>query len=194
VSEFKILFYDTETSGFLQKGAEKLPAIEQPWIVQMGMILTDGETDFHRMSFMINSIDREISPGAEKVHGISREMTKNGISELMAAAILSRMLTNADLLVCHNVAFDIPMTALMYRRIGEENDALRIEKFPSLCTMKETTDFCAIPTKWGKPKWPKLEELEKKLFGFCMEGAHDALNDCEKTRKCYFELKDRKII
>ena len=190
------LFYDTETSGFLpKKNTPALPALKQPWIVQMGMILTDGEEILNRMSFMIQAGGRDISPGAEKVHKISVEKTIYGIRELQALEIFLTMFYKADQIVCHNTAFDIPMTALALRRNGLELEANHLEAKESICTMKTTTDYCALPAKWGF-KWPKLEELHQKLFGFKPppEELHDALADVEYTKKCFFELKGREII
>ena len=62
--------------------------------------------------------------------------------------------------------------------------------------MKCSADFCAIPSNspYGGYKWPKLEELYRKLFGYTFDGAHDALADVEATRKCYFELKKKGIL
>ena len=64
---------------------------------------------------------------------------------------------------------------------------------PSICTMQSTVDFCAIPGKYGY-KFPKLQELYKKLFGNEFEDAHNALSDIRATLKCYLELKKRGII
>lgn len=191
----KYLFYDTETSGFLPKKGVILSEKEQPWIVQMGMILTDGETDYNRLALMINANGRTISEGAEKVHKISVEQTEFGIKELQAIDIFLTMFYKADVIICHNVGFDIPMTVLALRRNGFELEANHLENKETICTMKATTDYCAIPAKWGF-KWPKLEELHQKLFGFKPnpEELHDALADVECTKKCFFELMAREII
>ena len=63
----------------------------------------------------------------------------------------------------------------------------------SICTMKATVDFCKIPDNYGY-KYPKLQELHKKLFGYPFEDAHNAMTDIIATKKCFFELKRRGII
>jgi DNA polymerase-3 subunit alpha len=193
----KYLIYDTETSGFYKKGIETKPAKEQPWIVQMGMILTNGEKDFNRLAINIKAEGRSIDPGAEKVHGISVKDAEFGLKELQALEIFLTMFYNADIIVCHNVAFDLPMTRLALVRNGLELPAQHLKNKEAICTMKSTTNYCALPNKWlNSFKWPKLEELHQKLFGFkpLAEELHDALADCTYTKKCFFELLAREII
>jgi DNA polymerase III epsilon subunit-like protein len=191
----KYLFYDTETSGFLPKKNIELAPESQPWIVQMGMILCDEETDLAKMLYLIKSDGRKIDPGAERVHKISVEQTKNGLLECLGLSIFLNLFYQADMVVCHNTDFDIPMTIMALRRNGFDLEALHLEQKLQICTMKSTTDYCALPNKWpGSFKWPKLEELHQKLFGFGIEGAHNALTDVEHLKKCFFELKAREII
>lgn len=195
------LFYDTETSGFLPKNAEALPIEEQPWIVQMGMILTNENKILSRMSFLIRpditygEPDRTISPGAEKIHKISIKDCASGIYEEQATDLLCSFIGHSDVIVCHNVKFDIPMTCLMFLRNSYTVEAQLLEKKKTICTMQSSTKYCAIPAKWGF-KWPKLEELHEKLFGYKpdSEVLHDALEDCFYTKKCFFEMKERGII
>ena len=59
--------------------------------------------------------------------------------------------------------------------------------------MKESTDYCKIPGRYGY-KWPNLAELHKKLFNADFEEAHNALVDVEITAKCFWKLKELEII
>lgn len=63
----------------------------------------------------------------------------------------------------------------------------------SLDTMVAATDYCKIPGVYGY-KWPKLIELHRKLFGCDFEDAHDAMADITATKKCFFEMKRRRLI
>ena len=62
------------------------------------------------------------------------------------------------------------------------------------CTMIRSTDYCQLPGRYGKYKWPKLEELHFKLFGESFEGAHDALADIRATMRCYYEMEKRGLV
>jgi DNA polymerase III subunit epsilon len=57
-----------------------------------------------------------------------------------------------------------------------------------ICTMQQTTNFCAINGPYGY-KWPTLSELYYKLFKTSFEEAHNAAVDINATAKCFWELK-----
>jgi len=59
-----ILFFDTETSGManFKSGYRS----KQPWICQLGLILSNGKRDFTETSFLIRSNGRKISKEAKK--------------------------------------------------------------------------------------------------------------------------------
>ncbi len=182
-----ILFFDTETSGF---PSNKLPANHhnQPWIVQIGMILTSDQYIMNQDCFLIESLGRKIHPGAEKVHQISTNMTDRfGIPESFLCVLFEKYLLHADLLVAHNIAFDLKMMKLLFARNALEASEKRLNEISNFCTMKSSTDLCKLPGKFGF-KWPKLIELYEFLFNEELKGAHDALVDIKATMRCYFEL------
>ena len=93
----------------------------------------------------------------------------------------------ADLIVAHNLDFDKNVISAEFHR-GGYGDI--IDNIHGVCTMKESTKFCALPGN----KWPKLEELYLKLFREAFNGAHDALLDIRATSKCFWELNKLDII
>jgi DNA polymerase III epsilon subunit-like protein len=102
----------------------------------------------------------------------------------------------ASTIIGHNISFDINVVGAELLRIGSD---FRIDSKPSICTMLSSMNYCAIPNphqhRYGDPyKWPKLQELHKKLFGVEFEDAHDAMADIEATKRCFFELVKRNII
>jgi DNA polymerase-3 subunit epsilon len=60
-------------------------------------------------------------------------------------------------------------------------------------TMESSKAFVGIRNSYGY-KWPKLNELYKKLFNEDMGAAHTALMDIQNTAKCYFELERLGVI
>ena len=182
-----ILFFDTETSGFPSK---KLPAnhSDQAWVVQIGMILTNDQYIMNQDCFLIASNERNIHPGAEKVHQISTKITdRYGISETFLAVLFDNYLSKADLVVAHNITFDLKMVSNLFARNNMEDAVYNLENRASFCTMKKSTELCKLPGKYGY-KWPKLSELYSFLFKEGLKGAHDAMVDIKATMKCYFEL------
>jgi len=184
--EENVLFFDTETSGLANFKASYRD--DQPWIVQLGFILSTKNKIYMRNSFLIKPCGRTISKGAKDTHGITEDEADNyGISEETACYIFLEALINAELTAGHNIAFDKLLVAHMLycNNFGEEAELLM--EHDSFCTMLEGTNICKIG-QGGKWKWPKLIELYRHLFGYEFIGAHDALADVEATRDCYYRM------
>jgi len=197
----KILFFDTETSNFIKKA---LPADhpDQAWTVQIGALLTDLENnEIDKLNVIIKANGREMNHYAEEVHGISVERAdEEGIEEKDAAEQFGLLLRQANLVVGHNFDFDWKYAQhLLERNMDTLSDEARSAFYldlPNQCTMKDKkiVKFCGLKNKANRPKWPKLIELYKILFGEGFEDAHDAFADITATAKCYFELLKRGII
>ena len=102
----------------------------------------------------------------------------------------ARKIDEATALVGHNISFDECI-------VGAEFERLRMMTTlflkPKYCTMKPSTDYCKLPGKKGF-KSPRLAELHQVLFGSGFDNAHNALADVEATARCFWELKNRKVI
>lgn len=187
------LFFDTETTGMALFG-EPPSHKGQPHMVQLGAILSTEDEINHRFSILVEPIDWSFDPKAVAVHGITEERArKYGLPESAVVEMFIAMMRKADVLICHNVSFDAKiMAAAIHRYWGPVFD--HFMEFPKVCTMEGSTEFCGIPGRYGKKKWPRLSELHMKLFNEPFEGAHDALNDIEATRRCYYELKRLEVL
>ncbi len=201
LKEKKIFFFDTETSGFINK---KLPSghPDQAWCIQIGGLLTNGlGEEIDRINSMIKPEGRSMHPKALETHGIELHVAQeHGLSELEVTNLFGIMLRKANLIVCHNYDFDwTHVVAMWERNVNELSDESRSAFYldiPWLCTMKhkDIIKFCALRNKAGKPKWPKLIELHQKLFDCSFESQHDAMADVLATKKCFFELVNQGLI
>jgi len=73
-----------------------------------------------------------------------------------------------DLAVCHNTPFDAKFLKYTHAR-----------EFSRLfCTMRNLTQYCAIPHRFYGIKWPKLEEAVRIVCGREDFAFHDSLADC----------------
>lgn len=189
----RILFFDTETSGLPKN--YKAPVTDLgnwPLIVQLAWIVADEDGAIISKRQMLvkpyrNGEPIDISAEAQAVHGHTFEkLEAEGIKIDHALMAILIDISDADLIVAHNLGYDAPILASEMIRAKIE----RIEGKPKFCTMQATTNVCKIPGPYGY-KWPKLQELHKFLFGTEFDGAHDAMSDIEATYKCYFELKKR---
>lgn len=186
------LAFDTETTG---KFHWRMPVTHesQPDVVQLCGMLVD-ENKIHSMFNVFIHADTDIPAEATAIHGVDRELTaKIGISRKTACILLGNYLRKADLLIGHNIDFDVAiMRAAMLREGG---DGKLLNK-PTFCTMKHATPICKIPH--AKPrhpedyKWPTLQEAYCKLVdpaGF--EGAHDAMADVTATYEVFRVLRNQ---
>jgi DNA polymerase III epsilon subunit-like protein len=104
------------------------------------------------------------------------------------------MLANADMLIAHNIDFDVLIMMAAFSRMSEKFAQAvagleRVRKAQTYCTMKETTNICKLPGSYGKFKWPKLTEAHEHFFGTPVEGAHDAMTDVRACKRIFFEIK-----
>ena len=189
----KILVFDTETTWFINKKDPHLN--KQPYIIQFAWILweIDKEKNFlekeRKDIFFKPPIP--IPYDSSQVHHIydvdvkDKQYITEKIDELMW------FISEADILVGHNIEYDEMMLDIELRRCWKKH---LYNPSQVICTMKETVDFCALLGNGQRYKYPKLWELYKKLFWEYFIWAHDAMTDVEATLKCFIESYKRNII
>lgn len=174
------LFFDTETTGF--KSADFTPEI-----VQIGALLQDCTTK--RVLAELNVIIMAKKPIPEvvsKIHGITDEISaKYGIESKVAEHLFSQLVIRADVLVAHNIQFDVGIIKdawpLAIAEIIGKNQ---------FCTMRMSTEIVGIAgTHAGGYKYPRLSEAYRHFFNTDFDNAHDAMADVRACRDVYFALK-----
>lgn len=187
-----ILIFDTETSGLPTSYKASFSDVRAwPRIVEIAWIMIDSDLrPVSSSQFIIRPDDLEISTGASSIHGITTAKAKaEGIPLRYALSCFAEDLSDADLLVAHNIDFDFPVANCEFIRSNVQSSLSRKRRY---CTMKSTTNLCNIPGNYG-PKWPKLEELYQFLFARTFSEAHRAMHDVKATAECYLELTRRGI-
>ena len=192
------LFFDTETTGTPRNyNAPVSDSSNWPRLVQLAWIMADDKGNVLKRKSVIIKPDGFVIPNnVSAIHGITTERAKQ--EGLPLKEVLEEFyfdLSFAKQVVGHNIDFDLHIVGAELYRLGMDYSIL-MDK-PSICTMKSSTDFCAIPNRnsyYGGYKWPSLQELYRKLFGRDFFGAHDALADITATKECFFELSRRGII
>lgn len=186
------IFFDTETNGLPKdyKGA-KTDVNNWPRIVQLAFATYKDGDLVEEFDFIIKPDGWTIPTETADIHGITQEIAEEqGIPIKEALQVFLTELGKCDTLVAHNLNFDYPVVICEYLRARMSQKPHKVKK---VCTMLSSIDFCDLPGPYG-PKWPKLEELHRKLFGKDFEGAHNALFDIRATAACYFELHKRVLI
>lgn len=193
----KFIFFDTECNGLPQNYRASITDIRNwPRMVQLAWIVTDENgTILKKQNHIIRPEGFTIIPEVAQLTRITTDRAlREGIALRTALNDFRDDFADANLIVGHNISFDLNIVGCELYREGMAYNMLLAKR--NVCTMQRSTDFCAIPSNspYGRYKWPKLEELYRKLFGCTFDGAHDALADIEATKKCYFALKQRGIV
>jgi len=182
-----------------------------PHIVQFSYIIydvTDNDICVIEDNIIRVADDVEISQESAAIHGITNEISKSGGVDLNQ--VLSGFfgaLKNVDMLVGHNISFDINVVVVeLLRIIYNQSNTVPVDELLSYktylhmlnnyqnihCTMQNSIDMCAIKVmgKNGREynKFPKLSELHQKLFGSVPNNLHNSLNDILITLRCYIMI------
>jgi DNA polymerase-3 subunit epsilon len=181
-----ILFFDTETTGFVSKNlAHNDP--KQAKCVQLAGILTDDSGDtINEFNCIIQPNGWTVPPFVAEIHGITTEKAqKYGVPAELAFKLFNHIADMASLCVGHNYDFDHSMLEIE----SLNYPVFQWRPIAKCCTMKSATAYCGLTKANGSPKWPKLQEVHNKLFGCSFDDAHDAMADVRATMKCYFAMK-----
>jgi DNA polymerase-3 subunit epsilon len=177
-----------------------------PHIVQLSYIIyeTDLNDIVEAYDYIIKTKEEiNIPEDSIKFHGITNEISQskgNNLNKVLQEFFIN--LQNIDVLVGHNVSFDINMIKVELLRIIYSSNETKTYKYNLhlltnfkniCCTLRESISICNIQsfTKTGKSflKYPKLIELHQKLFESTPNHLHNSFNDILITLRCYMMLK-----
>lgn len=187
------LFFDTETTGLPKNWKVGLEDLDNwPRMVQLAWVLCDRNgKQINANNYIIKPEGFVIPKEASSVHGITTVRAKKEGALLKEVLVeFEDLINQADYLVAHNISFDEKIVGAEFLRKDMAN---LLEQKNKICTMQQSTDFCAIESARGY-KWPKLSELYYQLFGLTFDDAHDAAADISATAECFWELKRLGVI
>lgn len=190
-----LLFLNTGTTG---KYDFKSPpdAPNQPRLVRVTALLTTEETgqDINAVDLVINPENKfEIPPQRSLYHGVTTDdANKYGVKIETALMILWQMYKISHRVVGHNAQYSISVINGELLRHMQDFDKAQIDK-QFICTMKEMTPFCAIPSVGHTRsfKWPKLSEAYHHAMGRRMI-CDNAIEELKATKQIYLWLKSQK--
>ena len=181
--KMRLLVFDTETTN-KPPSIKLLPETVEywPYIVQWSFVLFD--TDTYKYSEFDYVIECNVPIENDHIHGITTSMNKQiGYSFSFIFPIFEECVKQADLLIGHNIDFDLNMIkAECYRH----KLPFALTK-PFYCTMKTTTRICALP----KMKWPTLKELHFHLFQETPTNLHNSMIDVWACLRCYLKIMNQ---
>lgn len=185
-----IVLFDTETTGRDPRSAR---------IVQIAAYLMEATPPFRFIS-ELNVIVRPqgftVPPETTAIHGITHaEAMRRGIPLPDALDKFNTILEaahenmSAGRLVAHNFNYDNIVVMSEYARMGR--DIAFLASFKPMCTMLSMQARCALPGRYGKPKWPKLHEAYMHCFNQLPDEdergyrAHSAMGDVLSVRDIF---------
>lgn len=191
-----ILVYDTETTGFPQRG-QPLDHPSQPHLVQFAAIMcTDAGKELACVNLVVKPEGYEIPKAASDIHGITTELANEiGVPLRVVVACFTNLRARVQAIAAHNHDFDELIMRVALLRCG--GTAAHPGPDRKICTVKESADIVKLPPTTAmkragmgdKFKAPNLQELHEYLFGSRFEGAHDALIDVRACLRCLIELR-----
>lgn len=184
-----ILIFDSETTGFLVKGAD-LYHPDHPHLVDIACSLFDDTgIEVERYDEIINP-GVEIPTGASDVHGITTAVAREyGVDPREAMVNFEAMYDQCNLVVGHNVEYDLAIMGILSRRLGGRWCGTR----RSFCTMRQTENLCKIPSKYPYSPY-KFPSLDEAIFHFFQERravSHRARLDADDAARLFFHLKEQ---
>jgi len=186
-----ILFFDTETTG-LPLFTEPSDDPRQPHIIQLAAELCTPDGNVVETYEVIVDIGEPIPEEMTAIHGVTNEMmAEKGIPPKQMLADFFQLVDRADLIVGHNVGFDIRMVRIQSaRQFGEKWECPK----PTFCTCTAAQPIVKSPAKTrGKFKKPNLTETVMHFFGEDHTNAHTALADTTACRRVYFAIKGNEM-
>lgn len=179
----KHLFFDTETTGLLENIL--MPAERQSHIVELFMLLCeeDGtEIDSFGALFKPPVI---LTDEITRITGIRQEDLRNAHSFRSKLADVRAFIGRADILIAHNLTFDLQIMELEFQRAGAVAP-WKEQEFELICTVEATEHLRGFRLN--------LTMLHEHLFGEPFSGAHRAEKDVRSMAKCWFELVRRGLV
>jgi hypothetical protein len=196
-----IIVIDTETTGLIPNGIASRDLSKCPHIIQLSYMIFDTVRfavleDYDAIIKLSDSI--EISERSIEIHKITREKSQmSGVPINVALFNLRSALIkyNVQLIVGHNISFDVRMLDFECRRMGLSGLFRRrdtattgsaadrcgggdtasaalwnsAEAIPQYCTMENSKDICnnRVQSMYGGfyVRFSKLSEVFSKLFG-----------------------------
>lgn len=187
------LFFDTETTGLPKNYKAPVTDVNNwPRLVQIAWHLYDTTGNLlDKSDFIVKPVGFKIPLDASRVHGLTTDRAiKEGQDLGYVINLFNDQIEKASFLVAHNMSFDEKIVGAEFVRLKIKSSLFQKNR---LCTMNASTNYCQIPGQYGY-KWSKLSELHKKLFGKSFEEAHNAAADIEATARCFWKMKELRII
>ena len=191
-----IIVLDTETTGLPKmygfnkfKNPREIENYDSSRVIQIAIGCYNSEGKEEEFYDILINPDNKFEIKNSHFHGITQEKaSKEGILFSESLTLLNSILEKTDIIIGHNIQFDIHVLASELYRIGENKLASTLLQKKNYCTCQNGKNITKIKNKYNKYKLPTLEELYTYLYKKPMINYHNAKYDVIHTAKCYFKM------
>jgi len=171
------MIFDTETTALI--GNSLLADKHQPRVIEFfGQIIDDEGVVQEEVEFFSDP-GTPLPAEVTKITGITQDDLAGAMPFSHHAGRVSQITQSADVVVAHNLSYDIAVVEGEFRQLG-----LSLQwPLDRVCTVESTEHL--------KGHRLKLSALHEYLFGVPFSGAHRARADVEALTRCYLELVKR---
>lgn len=221
IRKCRFLVFDVETNNLMPKqktNGPRLTIADYPHILQLSFVIYDlNESKITKSYNAYVNIDENIaiSDTITNLTGITKDICKKkGVPITTIIKEFYEAYTNCDVLVGHNMDFDVEMIKIEIERnrikllsayphvLTTLNDTYeKMNNIERYCTMRKGIPICNILVESkvpGKPptkKYPKLVELFQHLFvGETPTGLHNSMIDVLVCLRCYLKMRHNIVI
>lgn len=194
---FSTLLLDCETTGLSKDWrARSSDFAAWPRLVQLGWAVADANRQVVSSgTVLVRPGGFEIPADAVKVHGITTERAiRDGRPIVEVLDELTVAYDQCGQVVAHNARFDRKVLEAEYLRVNLQVPwAGHRDRWK--CSMFATVKMCGLRQKSGSGKFPRIDELYKRLFRKRPESLeHDAGNHVDMLVSCWQELKRKRVL
>jgi len=198
-----ILVFDTETTNLIPKSNIFANNMSQELLDTMPHIVTLSSISFDMNNIKLDKYEDDIIKIPKEVvisdenfafHKLTQKcIQKKGISIESVIEKFMKDYDKADLVVGHNIYFDLEMLRIELARLIFKKDE-SCEKWTNyyrILMNSKSKRYCTCHNKITKNlcgKIPKLIELYKMLFNETPENLHTSLWDVNATLRCYVKI------
>lgn len=180
---------DTETTGIVRDYRHP----DAPYLASVTAIIYDTEASRVQASFntMIQPDDWSMPPEAGAINGLETEvLAAFGLPVEIVLPVVMDLFRPVDVVVGHNIAFDVKMLASGLYRTDMLDDLDAIMAKETYCTMRESKDIVQAKNVKGHLKLPKLTEAYQYFFDRPLDNSHSANADAIAALEIYLAIKE----